>query len=111
MQNITSDFTQLHTHTHIKPKICQINHTSCKALNNPQKRCAVNSLTRHYQERVKPHKYFLEFKASIAPCIIRIIKSRRMRWVGNTPCMEQKSNANHKVLVRKPEDIIEKTYM
>jgi hypothetical protein len=33
-----------------------------------------------------------------------------MRWVGYIACMGQKSNA-HKVLVRKPEDIIEKTYM
>lgn len=65
---------------------------------------------RHYQEKVKPRKYFLEFKASIAPGIIRIIKSRMMRWVGHTACMGQKSNAQ-KVLVGKSEDITENTYM
>jgi hypothetical protein len=33
-----------------------------------------------------------------------------MGWVGYIACTGQKSNAR-KVLVRKPEDIIEKTYM
>jgi hypothetical protein len=62
------------------------------------------------QKKVKPHKYFLQFKARISPCIIGILKLRSVSWVGYIACKGQKSNANH-ILVRKPKDIIENTYM
>jgi hypothetical protein len=42
--------------------------------------------------------YFSEFQKSY---IIRIIKSRRMRWTGYVACMGDMRNA-YKVLVRKP---------
>jgi hypothetical protein len=38
-----------------------------------------------------------------SPSIIRIIKSRRMRWVGNIARMGEKSNA-YRLLVGKPEE-------
>jgi hypothetical protein len=37
-----------------------------------------------------------------SPNIIRIIKSRRMRWAGHVTCMGDKRNA-YRVLVGKPE--------
>jgi hypothetical protein len=37
-----------------------------------------------------------------SPCIIRIIKSRRMRWAGHVARMGEKSNA-YRLLVGKPE--------
>jgi hypothetical protein len=37
-----------------------------------------------------------------SPCIIRIIKSRRMRWAGHVPLMGEKKNA-YRLLVGKPE--------
>jgi hypothetical protein len=37
-----------------------------------------------------------------SPCIIRIIKSRRMRWEGHVARMEEKRNA-YRLLVVKPE--------
>jgi hypothetical protein len=37
-----------------------------------------------------------------SPNIIRIIKSRRMRWAGHVPRMEEKNNA-YTILVGKPE--------
>jgi len=37
-----------------------------------------------------------------SPNIIRVIKSRRMTWVGNVACMGEMRNA-YKILVRKPE--------
>jgi hypothetical protein len=37
-----------------------------------------------------------------SPSIIRIIKSRRMRWAGNVARMEEKRNA-YRILVAKPE--------
>jgi hypothetical protein len=37
-----------------------------------------------------------------SPSIIRIIKSRRMRWAGHVARMEEKRNA-YRLLVRKPE--------
>jgi hypothetical protein len=36
------------------------------------------------------------------PNIIRIIKSRRMKWAGHVTCMREK-RSGHKVLVREPE--------
>jgi hypothetical protein len=38
----------------------------------------------------------------ISPNIIRVIKSRRMRWAGYVACTEKMSNS-HKMLVRKSE--------
>jgi hypothetical protein len=37
-----------------------------------------------------------------SPNIIRMMKSRRMRWIGNVACMGEKRNA-YRVLVGKPE--------
>jgi hypothetical protein len=37
-----------------------------------------------------------------SPNIIRMIKSRRMRWAGHVACMGGKGNA-YRILVRKPE--------
>jgi hypothetical protein len=37
-----------------------------------------------------------------SPSIIRMIKSRRMRWEGHVACMGEMRNA-YKILVRKPE--------
>ena len=37
-----------------------------------------------------------------SPNIIRSLKSRRLRWAGHLPCMEQSRNA-YRVLVGKPE--------
>jgi hypothetical protein len=37
-----------------------------------------------------------------SPSIIRMIKSRRMRWAGHVACMREKRNAC-RILVRKPE--------
>ena len=37
-----------------------------------------------------------------SPNIVRVVKSRRMRWVGHVPCMEEERGV-HKVLVGKPE--------
>jgi hypothetical protein len=37
-----------------------------------------------------------------SPSLIRIIKSRRMRWAGHVTRMGEKRNA-HRLLVRKPE--------
>jgi hypothetical protein len=37
-----------------------------------------------------------------SPTIIRIIKSRRMRWAGHVACMGEKRNA-YRLLVGKPE--------
>jgi hypothetical protein len=37
-----------------------------------------------------------------SPSIIRIIKSRRMRWASHVARMEEKRNA-YRLLVRKPE--------
>jgi hypothetical protein len=37
-----------------------------------------------------------------SPSIIRIIKSKRMRWAGNVACMGEKRNA-YRLLVGKPE--------
>jgi hypothetical protein len=37
-----------------------------------------------------------------SPSIIRIIKSRRMRWAGHVACMGEKRNA-YRILVGKPE--------
>jgi hypothetical protein len=37
-----------------------------------------------------------------SPSIIRIIKSRRMRWEGHVACMGEKRKA-HRLLVGKPE--------
>jgi hypothetical protein len=37
-----------------------------------------------------------------SPSIIRIIKSRRMRWAGHVACMGEKRNA-YRILVTKPE--------
>jgi hypothetical protein len=37
-----------------------------------------------------------------SPCIIRIIKARRMRWAGHVPRMGEKRNA-YRLLVGKPE--------
>jgi hypothetical protein len=34
--------------------------------------------------------------------IVRVVKSRRMRWAGHVACMEEKRGV-HRVLVRKPE--------
>jgi len=36
------------------------------------------------------------------PNIIRVVKSRRMRWSGHVSCMEEVRNA-YRILVRKPE--------
>jgi hypothetical protein len=36
-----------------------------------------------------------------SPNIIRVIKSRRMRWVGHVSCMEMRNV--YKILVRKPD--------
>jgi hypothetical protein len=38
-----------------------------------------------------------------SPNIIRMIKSRRMRWAGHVARMGEKNNA-HKILMRKPEE-------
>ena len=38
-----------------------------------------------------------------SPNIVRVIKSRRMRWAGRVVCIEENRDA-HKVLVGKPED-------
>jgi hypothetical protein len=37
-----------------------------------------------------------------SPCVIRIIKSRRMRWAGHVARMEETRNA-YRLLVGKPE--------
>jgi hypothetical protein len=37
-----------------------------------------------------------------SPSIIRMSKSRRMRWAGYVACMERKSNV-YRILVGKPE--------
>jgi hypothetical protein len=37
-----------------------------------------------------------------SPNIIRMIKSRRMRWAGHVACMREKLNA-YRILMRKPE--------
>ena len=37
-----------------------------------------------------------------SPNIVRVIKSRRLRWAGRVACMEE-GRGVHKVLVRKPE--------
>jgi len=37
-----------------------------------------------------------------SPNIIRVIKSRRVRWVGNVACIGKTRNA-YKALVRKPD--------
>ena len=37
-----------------------------------------------------------------SPNIVRVIKSRRMRWAGHVACMEE-GRGMHKVLVGKPE--------
>jgi hypothetical protein len=37
-----------------------------------------------------------------SPNIIRMIKSRRMRWAGHVACMGEERNA-YRILVRKPE--------
>jgi hypothetical protein len=37
-----------------------------------------------------------------SPNIIRVIKSRRMRWVGHVPCMGEKRGA-YRILVGRPE--------
>ena len=37
-----------------------------------------------------------------SPNIVRVIKSRRMRWVGHVACMEE-GRGVHKVLVGRPE--------
>ena len=38
-----------------------------------------------------------------SPNIVRVIKSRRMRWAGHVACMEE-GRGVHKVLVGKPEE-------
>jgi hypothetical protein len=38
-----------------------------------------------------------------SPSIIRMIKTRRMRWAGNVALMEKKRNA-YRISVGKPED-------
>jgi hypothetical protein len=37
-----------------------------------------------------------------APCIIRMIKSRRMRWAGHVTRIEERMNS-YRILVEKPE--------
>jgi hypothetical protein len=37
-----------------------------------------------------------------SPNIIRMVKSRKMRWVGHVACIRKMRNA-HKILVGKPE--------
>jgi hypothetical protein len=37
------------------------------------------------------------------PNIIRMIKTRRVRWVRHVACMEEMRNA-HKIMARKPEE-------
>jgi hypothetical protein len=39
---------------------------------------------------------------SASPEIVRVIKSRRMRWAGNVACMGEMRNA-YNILVGKPE--------
>jgi hypothetical protein len=39
-----------------------------------------------------------------SPSTIRMVKSRRMRWVGNVARMGEKRNAN-RILAGKPEDV------
>jgi hypothetical protein len=41
-------------------------------------------------------------KMSSSPRVIRMIKSRRMRWTGHVTCMEEKRNAR-RILVGKSE--------
>ena len=43
-----------------------------------------------------------EGQAYRSPNIVRVIKSRRMRWAGHVACMEE-GRGVHKVLVGKPE--------
>jgi hypothetical protein len=45
-----------------------------------------------------------------SPIIIRMIKSRRMRWAGHVVRMQEKWNA-YRILVRKPESTTRKTKM
>jgi hypothetical protein len=45
---------------------------------------------------------------SFITCIIRIIKSRRMRWAGHVARTGEKRNA-YRILVGKPEDPHRKT--
>jgi hypothetical protein len=45
-----------------------------------------------------------------SPSIIRIIKSRRMRWTGHIARMGKKRNA-YRILVGKPEETTGKTKM
>jgi hypothetical protein len=49
----------------------------------------------------KLHKEWLHNLYS-SPCIIRIIKSRRMRWAGHVARMGEKENV-YRLLVEKPE--------
>jgi hypothetical protein len=37
-----------------------------------------------------------------SPCVIRMIKSTRMRWIGHPARMRERRNA-YRILVRKPE--------
>jgi hypothetical protein len=43
-----------------------------------------------------------------SPIIIRVIKSRRIRWIGHVACMGEMRNA-HNILVGKPEGTTRKT--
>jgi hypothetical protein len=53
-------------------------------------------------EKVNKRKMCLHSLYS-SPSIIRMIKSRRMRWAGHVARMREKRNA-YRILVRKPED-------
>jgi hypothetical protein len=44
------------------------------------------------------------------PSIIRMIKSRRMRWAGHVAWLEERRNA-YRILVGKPEETTRKTNM